>query len=301
MLKYLLSEFSSNRHYASVIDDRAQLLTEHTHDYYELTLVQSGSCIHHVNNQCVPLHIASLSLIRPSDTHYYEPKTASFQLINVIIPQPTIVSMFEYLGTGFEAGRLLDIPLPPVINISMQNFRTVCDSLRNLILYKTLLGTRADAFFHMTLMNIITTSFPITLVHTHTQAPIWLQWLVLEMSKKENYIEGISAMTRLADKTQEHICRSCRKHLGMSPTQIINDMRLRQAARMLVETDDSIIDISIEAGFNNLSHFYHVFQSTYQMSPKHFRQLSDASLIHQHSVADTMFVSLPKGESVRNA
>ncbi|MEG1678380.1 MAG: AraC family transcriptional regulator, partial [Clostridia bacterium] len=63
----------------------------------------------------------------------------------------------------------------------------------------------------------------------------------------------------------------------------------------------SIIDISIEAGFNNLSHFYHVFQSTYQMSPKHFRQLSDASLIHQHSVADTMFVSLPKGESVRNA
>lgn len=301
MLKYLLSEFSSNRHYASVIDDRAQLLTEHTHDYYELTLVQSGSCIHHVNNQCVPLHIASLSLIRPSDTHYYEPKTASFQLINVIIPQPTIVSMFEYLGTGFEAGRLLDIPLPPVINISMQNFRTVCDSLRNLILYKTLLGTRADAFFHMTLMNIITTSFPITLVHTHTQAPIWLQWLVLEMSKKENYIEGISAMTRLADKTQEHICRSCRKHLGMSPTQIINDMRLRQAARMLVETDDSIIDISIEAGFNNLSHFYHVFQSTYQMSPKHFRRLSDASLIHQHSVADTMFVSLPKGESVRNA
>lgn len=152
----------------------------------------------------------------------------------------------------------------------------------------------------MTIMSIITSNFPITLVHTHTQVPVWLQWLVLEMSKKENYIEGISAMTRLTDKTQEHICRSCRKHLGLSPTQLINDMRLREAARLLVETDNPIIDISIEAGFNNLSHFYHAFQRTYQASPKRFRQLGDSSLIRQHSIADTMFVSLPKGETVRS-
>lgn len=84
MLQYLLSEFSSNRHYASVIEDCVQLLTEYTHDYYELT----------------PLHIAALCLIRPSDKHYYEPKTANFQLINVIIPQSTIISMFCLFRVG---------------------------------------------------------------------------------------------------------------------------------------------------------------------------------------------------------
>lgn len=301
MLKYLLSEFNSKRHYASVIENRAQLLTEHTHDYFELTLVQSGSCIHFVNGKRVPLHIASLSLIRPSDTHYYEPKTADFQLINIMVPQATVDSMFAYLGTGFEPSRLTDTLLPPTTTISMQNFRSVCDSLRNLILYKTLLGQKADALFHITLMNIITTYFPLTLVHTHTQVPVWMQWLVLEMNKKENYTEGVSAMMRLSKKTQEHICRSCRKHLGMSPTQLINDIRLRQAAQMLIETEDSIIDISIETGFNNLSHFYHAFKHTYQMTPRRFREMGDTSLIGQHSIADTMFATLPKAEPVRSA
>lgn len=301
MLKYLLSEFNPKRNYAAVIEDRSQLLIEHTHDYFELTLVQSGSCIHHVNGQALPLHIASLSLIRPSDTHYYEPKTANFQLINIMVPQATINAMLAYLGTGFEPSRLTDTSLPPTTTISMQNFRSVCDSLRNLILYKTLLGQKADALFHITLMNIITAYFPLTLVHTHTQVPVWMQWLVLEMNKKENYTEGVSAMTRLSKKTQEHICRCCRKYLGMSPTQLINDIRLRQAARMLVETSDPIIDISIEMGFNNLSHFYHSFKHTYQMTPRRFRDIGDPSLIGQNSIANTMFTTLPKAEPARRA
>lgn len=299
MIKYQLSEFSDSKHYASVIDDPVQLGIEHTHDYYELTLVQNGMCNHYVNGENVTLHIADLCLIRPTDVHRYDSLTRGFQLINIQIPATVIHSMFDYLGTGFEPERLIDVPLPPTTTISMQSFHSVCDSLRSLILYRNLLGDKADALFHITLLNIITTYFPLALVHTHTDVPMWLQWLVLEMSKPENSVEGLSAMLRLAGKSQEHICRSCRKYLGLSPTQLINGMRLNHAARLLVETAEPILDIAIEVGFDTLSHFYHSFHSAYGITPNQFRNKGDLSAVKARQLSNLLFSPLPKGQPAR--
>lgn len=164
MLTYTLSEFTNNRqHYASIIENPEQLLTAHTHDYFELTLVRSGACIHHINGDEIPLQTAVLSLIRPQDYHWYEPSTHNFQLINVIVPRTTINAMFAYLGNGFESSRLLDTPLPPTTQMSMSDFQSVQNELKQLILYKNVLGQKADALFHITILNIITRQFPMTL------------------------------------------------------------------------------------------------------------------------------------------
>lgn len=298
MEKFLLAEFGSKRHYASIIQNPVQLLTEHIHDYYELTLIPSGSGMHHVNGHHEVLTTGCLSFIRPDDCHYYEPLTKNFHIINVIVPSDTIHSLFSYLGDGFEASRLLDAPLPPTVRMSLSTFQAVENELRQLILYKNLLGRKADALFHTTLLNLITRHFPMTFVHNRTNVPVWLQWLVLEMFKPEHYVEGVSAMPRLTGKTKEHICRSCHKHLGLTPTQLINDIRLRQAARRLVETPDPIIDICIETGFESLSNFYHIFKKTYGISPKAFRRLQNSSLIHEYTIVDSIFPqSIPTGET----
>ncbi len=290
MLTYTLSEFTNNRqHYASIIENPEQLLTAHTHDYFELTLVRSGACIHHINGDEIPLQTAVLSLIRPQDYHWYEPSTHNFQLINVIVPRTTINAMFAYLGNGFESSRLLDTPLPPTTQMSMSDFQSVQNELKQLILYKNVLGQKADALFHITILNIITRQFPMTLAHTHTDVPIWLQWLLLEMQKRENFVEGLPAMHRLADKSQEHICRCCRKFLKRSPTQVVNEIRLRHAARMLVEDERSIIDVCHETGFENLSNFYHLFKKQFGTSPKLFQQAGDRAPLEAYTLADAIF------------
>lgn len=297
MIKYSLSDFGFHRNYASIIDNPVQLLTEHTHDYFELTLVRSGSCVHHINGTKQNLSTACLSFIRPSDCHYYQPLTPGFAIINVCIPRDTISSLFEYLGNGFEPSRLLNAPTAPTIQITMNEFEAVQNELKQLILYKKLLGQKADALFHITLMNIITRHFPMTLAYNHTNVPLWLQWLILEMFKKENYVEGLPAMYRLSNKTQEHICRSCRKYLKLSPSQLINDIRLRQSAHMLINTGDKIIDICHESGFDNLSNFYHLFKKTYGMSPRQFRILKDPTRVQENAIASAIFPdTLPIGD-----
>lgn len=297
MIKYFLSDFGPHRNYASIIDNPVQLLTEHTHDYFELTLVRSGSCIHHINGTRQALNTACLSFIRPGDCHCYQPLTPGFAIINVCVPRETIKNLFEYLGNGFEPGRLLSAPSAPTIQISMTDFEAVQNELKQLILYKKLLGQKADALFHITLMNIITRHFPMTLAYNHTNVPLWLQWLILEMFKKENYMEGLPAMHRLSNKTQEHICRSCRKYLKLSPSQLINDIRLRQSAHRLVNTQDKIIDICHDSGFDSLSNFYHLFGKTYGMSPRQFRMLKDPARIQENAIASAIFPdTLPMGD-----
>ena len=77
---------------------------------------------------------------------------------------------------------------------------------------------------------------------------------------------------RLANKSKEHLARTFRKHLNQSPTEFVNDLRLEYAARTIMSSDAKIVDICGEAGFESVSHFYHLFQKKFTMSPNEFRR-----------------------------
>jgi AraC-like DNA-binding protein len=44
------------------------------------------------------------------------------------------------------------------------------------------------------------------------------------------------------------------------------------AARLLRETNDTIEDIMLQAGFHSDSHFYNAFRRLFGMSPRDYRQ-----------------------------
>lgn len=288
MIKYTFESFRPNHSYASIINSSAQLRTEHTHDFYEISLVRSGACIHHINKVEQSLQVGCMSFIRPSDVHYYKPLTSTFSIINVLISSSTIDALFDYLGNGFEPDRLLDRESVPMTVLSYTDFRAVQNELEKLILYQKLLGNKAEAMFNITLMKMITTNFPIALTHKHTDIPSWLSMLLLEMLKEENFTQGIEAMHRLCGKTPEHLSRSCKKFIGMPPSQFLNKIRLHHAAVLLVTTEKKIIEICHESGFNNLSHFYHSFEKVYGVSPLKYRNMQDTSQLDGYGIASVM-------------
>ena len=72
--------------------------------------------------------------------------------------------------------------------------------------------------------------------------------------------------------TPEHLSRVFRKYLNETPTDYINELRLNYAANLLSNSDENIPFISMEAGFENLSHFYHLFKKKFNTSPAEFRK-----------------------------
>ncbi|SHH72406.1 helix-turn-helix domain-containing protein, partial [Clostridium grantii] len=48
------------------------------------------------------------------------------------------------------------------------------------------------------------------------------------------------------------------------------------AKNLLTNTNMSILDISMESGFENLSHFYHLFKKNFQVTPAKFRKINNS-------------------------
>ncbi len=74
-----------------------------------------------------------------------------------------------------------------------------------------------------------------------------------------------------------YLCRVFKKHLNKTPTEFINDIRIANAKLALEYTNRSILQICEEVGFDNTSHFYHLFKKDTGLSPKAFRELSSGS------------------------
>lgn len=106
----------------------------------------------------------------------------------------------------------------------------------------------------------------------NSEMPSWLSELLLNMSKIENLQESYERMCELAPCSPSHLCRLMKQISGKTPTQYINQERLKYAVYLLAQTDREILDICECCGFSNVSHFYHLFREQFGVSPAKFRK-----------------------------
>lgn len=81
----------------------------------------------------------------------------------------------------------------------------------------------------------------------------------------------VSEMADIAGFSESHFMRFFKDTFGVSFITYLNDYRLSMAARLLLSSEDTILDISQQVGFENLSHFNRKFKEKYNKTPKEYR------------------------------
>ena len=66
--------------------------------------------------------------------------------------------------------------------------------------------------------------------------------------------------------------RFIKKRTGFTFIDSLNNIRLGQASRLLIETTMNVAEVSFKCGFNNLSYFNRAFKKKYNTTPKVFRE-----------------------------
>jgi AraC family cel operon transcriptional repressor len=259
-------------HYACIRTMR-DITTAHCHDFFELFLIVQGRIWHLVGDRRELLEPGALVLIRPHDGHCYEKYgSEECELINLAFPASTWADVARFLGDGLPADGLVEAPDPPHATVSGAALDELAARLKALgavpagpkrALRAAVRGLLADVLVHW---------FANPQGETGQRAPDWLEALAVEMRKRENFTAGLERLHALAPISPEHLCRSIRRHFGTTPTGWINHLRLEYAAHLLLLTDEPIVTVALQAGFENLSHFYHLFREAYRLSPARYRK-----------------------------
>jgi AraC-like DNA-binding protein len=76
---------------------------------------------------------------------------------------------------------------------------------------------------------------------------------------------------RHARLSPQAFSRFCKQRMRRTYVQYRNELRVGRACRLLLDTDQSITDIAMQSGFNNLSNFNERFLTVKGMTPRAYR------------------------------
>ena len=81
----------------------------------------------------------------------------------------------------------------------------------------------------------------------------------------------IDTVARLVGISTQHVCRVLKRERGLTFAELLRNVRLREARRLLRESSHSMKEIAFLVGFRHPSQFTRAFTSTCGVPPSEFR------------------------------
>ena len=261
-------------YHAAFVSGRVRPYTPpHTHDFYEMFYLLEGSLTHTINGETEALTAGDLVMVRPQDCHSLAGKR--FHMINVAFRADSWRRFCSLVG--LDASEFVDVAVapPPSIHVP-ETQRQECAAIFGRIL---------NSFQHQPhgrssrqiLCWFWSAALEFLLPDEREAAgqnearPVWLSHACRAMCEEENLRAGLSRFVDVSGVTRAHLTRTLRAYRDQTPTEFVNEVRLRRAAMLLATTPAEIIDIAIDCGFENLSYFYRRFRRQYGKSPRVWR------------------------------
>lgn len=252
----------------------------HNHDVYELNFVENAPGVQRiVGDSSEVIGNYDLVLITSPDLeHVWEQGTCTSQCVREVtiqfkfgLDEDDVLfgkTPFESIRNMLkEAQKGLAFPLQAIMNVYP------------LITTISRITDRFDALMQfLRILHILSTQDGARALATSAYAKVKIEDDSRRVLKVKNYINEnymyeikLETLADLANMSQSAFSRFFKLHTGRTLSDYIIDTRLGYATRMLLDTQDSIANISFNCGYNNLSNFNRIFKRKKGCSPSEFR------------------------------
>jgi AraC family cel operon transcriptional repressor len=245
------------------------------HAFCELCFVCEGEMKMSMEENSLTMAKGSLVLLAPWTAHS-KALPIDLEHINLAFTWDKLEPLLSYFGSGFV--ELLKSRGWLMIDLSTKEIEELRDVLEQLL--RSPEGTGRSRFlFRNIMMNVMQSFGHDQMVHWNERSaesvekrgPDWLLDFSETLRKDDGYTSPFDHILKRVPVSQAHFGRVMKKHWGITPTKYINDLRLNHAAQWLRQSDKEITVVALDSGFENLSHFYHLFKVRYKMSPRQYR------------------------------
>lgn len=210
-----------------------------------------------------------LHSIEQSEDFSMEYENIIFQLTMLMVPQGDTCTekFFQPLVQGqilFPNYYSPDSSLYPALSGCLNTMDEICKTFEPG--YQLAIKGQLFSLFY-TLVSSIQTPLPLRKHKSLDRLKDILKYV------ETNYHEKISIADAagICGFSESHFMKFFKSNMSVSFTDYLNDYRLTMAARLLISSSDSIVNIAAETGFDNLSYFNRIFKRKYHCTPTIFR------------------------------
>ena len=253
----------------------------HNHEVYELNFVENAAGVRRIVGDSSEI-IGNYDLVlitSPDLEHVWEQNTCTSKEIreitiqfkfgldeeDVLFEKTPFLSIRNMLK---EAQKGLAFPLPAIMKVY------------NLLTSISSIDDRFEALLQfLRILHILSIQDGAHALATSAYAKVKIEDDSRRALKVKNYINEnymyeikLETLADIANMSQSAFSRFFKLHTGRTLSDYIIDTRLGYATRMLLDTQDSIANISFNCGYNNLSNFNRLFKRKKGCSPSEFRE-----------------------------
>ena len=89
-----------------------------------------------------------------------------------------------------------------------------------------------------------------------------------------NYDESFTLdyLADMSNTSKPHLCRTFKRMTAQTITEYQNSYRIKKACELLISTDERIVSIAFQVGYNNISYFNERFRQKTLLTPVEYRQ-----------------------------
>ncbi len=241
----------------------------HNHDYWEFFVVVEGAYNHTLNGEVNVMNVNSACLLRPQvDYHGIKniPSTKSSHL-NILIRDHFMHSVCDMLDSNLY-NELLSNNAPYSLVLREDQVNRIFNYITELkidSIYEQKRGLNSKLLVVYIIEKILQQ-------HNNDEFPEWLSNLLAEINSHTHLDWQIQDLLDYTHYNHSYFTRQFKQYMKCTPVQYLTQVKMVEAQNLLLYSNKSITEIYLELGYNNLSHFNHVFKKFYLIPPSQYRK-----------------------------
>lgn len=248
----------------------------HFHEYYEIYYLLEGSRRYFINHTLYDVSPYDIILVNKGDIHLAQPKEQNSRHVRCLITFSD--SLLNSLDSAFDKDFLLRVFETKQLHIpeSMQNsFNMLLHRAENKInnddVYSQYTATLNFLEILVTL-NKLSTKNPYPSLDSLTVYEDRIQNVCHYICNYYNEQITLEKMAKVAFMSPTYFSKKFKRVTGFGFKEYLNNIRIKMATNLLMETQYSITEIAAYCGYHDSNYFGDVFKKIVGISPNRYRR-----------------------------
>ena len=240
----------------------------HKQDFPEVFWIELGQALHTVNGKQSLLNTGDIVFVRSTDSHSLAATPQQgFVLVNIAFPQSTLDFIKARYFPSETRWFWRKGPLPETTRLSPSRLEWLGYWVGRLDASR-----RDQCDIDIFLLELFRELRNDQKSQNLKRGPDWLVRGLSQLKNPGIFTGGTEALARSCGRTSQHVNASLQRFHGITATEAVNTARMEFASKELRTGTKKILEICLDCGFENLSHFYRIFKAATGTTPRAYRE-----------------------------